>query len=121
MNVYVQKYTSLCNHKYCNISTICRPINRTSKLVKIDIYFHPGVILKAPIYVEINAYKKFSTIYRPFMIKIKEELCTQLLLRNHILFKMAEPFILGELDATGNTLKPCPLSVCLTDNYSLKN
>lgn len=58
--------------------------------------------------MEIMTYKKFTTIYRPFMIKFKEEICQTLLLRQHIFFKM-----IGELDITifGNMFDPCPLSV----------
>lgn len=52
------------------------------------------------------------SVYRPLMYKVKENLCTQLSLRNHIFFKMTDP---AELDLFGNMLNPCPLSVRLTN------
>lgn len=61
--------------------------------------------------LEINTYKKFTTVYRPFMIKIKEELCELLLQKNHILFQMAEN---AGIRLIGNLLDPCPFSVCVT-------
>lgn len=51
MRTFVQKCTSKCNEKYCNITSVCRPLNRTSKILSLDVYFHPNVILEAPLYV----------------------------------------------------------------------
>lgn len=55
------------------------------------------------------AYKKFTTVYRQHMVKLKEELCSALLLRTHPLFQLV---------GTGNSdfeslLVPCPLKVCV--------
>lgn len=60
-------------------------------------------------FVQLNAYKKFTTLYRPFMIKLKDELCKQLLQRNHIFYQMASDG--GYLAPLGNMLDPCPLTV----------
>lgn len=128
MITFIQKCTSKYNNKYGNISIGCRPLNRTSKLVSVDGYFH--VPLEAPIYVnnewrrrttefnhlknwfqmELNAYKKFTTVYRPFMIKIKEELCAHLLQRDHIFYQIIPK---SHLAAAGNLLDPCPIVVFL--------
>lgn len=51
MRINLQRCTGLCNKKYCNISHVCRPINRTSKIKSLDIYLHSGIKLEAPLYV----------------------------------------------------------------------
>lgn len=61
--------------------------------------------------IELNAYKKFATVYRPFMIKIKEELCAQLAQKNHILFQLAGKSL---LETFGNIFDPCPFTVFVT-------
>ncbi len=52
MKVTVQKCTSKCNKKYCNFKSVCRPHSPTSKLVSVDINFHPGITIEAPIIVK---------------------------------------------------------------------
>lgn len=66
--------------------------------------------------IEITAYKKFRTLYRQHMLKMKEELCGQLSLKNHPIFGLFKtaglPIEVGGVG--GNLLDPCPLFVCRT-------
>ena len=61
--------------------------------------------------IEINVYKKFATQYRPYMVKLKSELCAQLLLRNHPIIQLIER---ADLWPLGNILDPCPFTVSVT-------
>ena len=49
LSVALQKSYGTCNKNFCNISVVARPVNRTSKWNSMDIYFHKGVKLEAPI------------------------------------------------------------------------
>lgn len=147
MLAFLQKVTTKYNKKFGNITSVCRPVNRTSKLVSVKISFHKGVVFEAPIdvnyylvstltasphstsgvwwtqvrgqyrdylnqqfvQVKVNAYKKFTTVYRPFMIKIKDELCKHLLQKDHAFYQLATDG--GYLGSMGNLLDPCPLTV----------
>lgn len=71
--------------------------------------------MEAPIIVKVNTYKKFRTEYRPFMIKLKEEICSQLDKKTHIFYKMVDEELPGFLAAIGNILDPCPLTVWIKE------
>lgn len=109
----------------------CRPLNRTSKLKTLNIVFHKGVILEAPLIVriffhklitsdrnklqiEIVASKKFRTEYRQFMLKIQAELCHELLMKNHPIFQLFH----NVTSVNGTLLNPCPISVCMNLNIN---
>ncbi|KAJ6637577.1 hypothetical protein Bhyg_10308, partial [Pseudolycoriella hygida] len=55
--------------------------------------------------VEITAYKKFATQYRPHMLHTKFEICEQLKLRTHPLFTL-----FGWRNQSHNLMDQCPLS-----------
>ncbi|KAJ6596056.1 hypothetical protein Bhyg_17959 [Pseudolycoriella hygida] len=102
-----QRCSSFCNKKYCKINTSCRPVNRTSKLKRLDIYFNDGVKLIAPIYFEISTFKKFRTEYRPHMLRYKEEFCRTVLMKFNPVFAF---FGAVNMKIEGNLLDPCPIS-----------
>lgn len=54
--------------------------------------------------------KKFRTAYRPFMIKLKAEVCEALSQRTHPV-----KILIGNLTDSvhGNLLNPCPITVSL--------
>lgn len=127
MSIRLERCSSYCNPEYCNITTVCRPLNRTSKFVSMDIYMHPGVKIEAPIYVgfvhskfsikfclfqgdfmqvKIVTFMKFATVYRPHMLNLKTEVCKELSLRTHPLFQPWKD------QFSANLLDPCPMTVC---------
>lgn len=63
MMAFLQKITTTNNKKFGNITTLCRPLNRTSKLLSVNIYFHKGVVLEAPI--NVNNYIVSTLIASP--------------------------------------------------------
>lgn len=127
----MERCTGSCNKKYCKkIISSCRPFNRTSKLVELEIYIHDNVTVEAPVFVsyelsfhsktsvslmqkfqlEIITFKKHTTTeYRPLLIKMKVEICKQLLLKNHPLFGFFG--IVGSYKVSGNLMDPCPFKV----------
>jgi len=102
-------------------------VNRYSKLRAINLTINAGIILDAPLMVisffhcyyrvgsnvfdifsqiDIVAYKKFRTEYRPFMMKLQLEYCHEIAERSHPYFKLYD----GILDE-GTLFDPCPLKV----------
>lgn len=63
----------------------------------------------------MKAYKKFATQYRPFMFKLKEEVCNLLSMKNHVLLQLYGT----ETAHFGNLLDPCPIYVIV--KYVLSN
>lgn len=66
-------------------------------------------LISPKLQIEITTYKKFRTEYRPFMIKVKAELCHELSMKNH---PNSQLFNGGKVN--GTLMEPCPLSVIKT-------
>lgn len=62
MSVFVQRCEGSCNKNYCKISYVCRPLNRTAKNLTLNIVFHPGISLEAPITVNCTNVKSMIVI-----------------------------------------------------------
>ncbi|XP_037030999.1 uncharacterized protein LOC119070667 [Bradysia coprophila] len=107
INVVLKHCTCFKNDKYVEKMTSKRkPINRTTSITSMDIYFRPALELDAPLHVEFIANKKFTTQYRPFMVNLKYELCAALKFKNHPLYKI----VFDNVNRTeSNMLDPCPL------------
>lgn len=116
MKTFLQRCIGKGNKDYATVKLVCKPLNRTSKMITMDIYFNPGVKLEAPIILKFNAYKKFRTEYRPFMIKLKEEICSQMASKTHVFYKMVNDEFPEFLATMGNMFDPCPFQVFIAEH-----
>lgn len=116
MRAFLQRCIGKGNKDFGTIKLVCKTLNRTSKLFTLDINLHPGVKLEAPVILNFNAYKKFRTEYRPFMMKLKEEACSQIAAKTHIFYKMVNEELPEFLATMGNLFDPCPFQVFITEH-----
>lgn len=60
--------------------------------------------------VHIQLYKKFATIYRPFLVKLDQDFC-ELFSAENTASPIAKIFNLENRRKFGNLYDPCPISV----------